>query len=245
MVERANGFLETSFLPGRVFASPNDFNAQLTNWLERANGRTVRSIHGRPADLFDTDYLSMIPLTPVDPLVGLHQWIRLARDYYVRVDTVDYSVDPRMIGRLVDVTATPTTVTATCDGHLSLARRDPGSITTSLPTQSTTREPPGCGPGSPLTADAASTPAGTPMDIRSPCARCRTTTPCSESTSPFPQQKRVVDDHHHTQVNHRHGGTSGQVALDVGVSDSGIEDPDDRALLGGTRRSGPRRESVT
>ena len=29
IVERANGYLETSFLPGRSFASPADFNAQL------------------------------------------------------------------------------------------------------------------------------------------------------------------------------------------------------------------------
>jgi transposase len=28
-VERANGYLETSFLPGRKFASPADFNTQL------------------------------------------------------------------------------------------------------------------------------------------------------------------------------------------------------------------------
>jgi transposase len=123
MVERANGFLETSFLPGRVFASPDDFNTQLTDWLERANGRTVRSIQGRPADLFDTDYRSMISLPPVSPSTGLNQRIRLARDYYVRVDTVDYSVDPRVIGRLIDVTATPTKVTATCDGHVVARHR--------------------------------------------------------------------------------------------------------------------------
>ena len=36
IVERRNGFFETSFMPGRVFASPADFNAQLTEWLERA-----------------------------------------------------------------------------------------------------------------------------------------------------------------------------------------------------------------
>jgi transposase len=33
LVERANGYLETSFLPGRRFAGPADFNAQLTEWL--------------------------------------------------------------------------------------------------------------------------------------------------------------------------------------------------------------------
>ena len=33
LVERANGYLETSFLPGRRFASPADFNAQLAEWM--------------------------------------------------------------------------------------------------------------------------------------------------------------------------------------------------------------------
>ena len=51
MVERNNQFLETSFLPGRTFSSPEDFNTQLAGWLERANSRTVRSIAGRPVDL--------------------------------------------------------------------------------------------------------------------------------------------------------------------------------------------------
>lgn len=118
IVERANGFLETSFVPGRVFTSPADFNAQLTDWLRRANLRVVRSVQGRPVELFETDYLSMIPLPPVAPPIGLNQRIRLARDYYVRVDTVDYSVDPRVIGRFVDVTASPTEVVVFCQGQI-------------------------------------------------------------------------------------------------------------------------------
>jgi hypothetical protein len=47
----------------------------------------------------------------------------LATDYYVRVDANDYSVDPRVIGRFVDVIASPTTVEAFCDGQL-VARHD-------------------------------------------------------------------------------------------------------------------------
>jgi hypothetical protein len=31
--------------------------------------------------------------------------IRLGRDYYLRVDSSDYSVDPTVIGRMVTVTA--------------------------------------------------------------------------------------------------------------------------------------------
>lgn len=119
MVERANGYLETSFLPGRQFGSPIDFNTQLGDWLERiANNRTVRAIQGRPVDLLRTDYLSMVELPPISPSVGLRQRIRLGRDYYVRVDTVDYSVDPRSIGRFVEVTASATLVTVCCDGQL-------------------------------------------------------------------------------------------------------------------------------
>ena len=35
LVERANGYLATSFLPGRTFVSAADFNAQLLEWLIR------------------------------------------------------------------------------------------------------------------------------------------------------------------------------------------------------------------
>ena len=44
LVERRNGFFETSFLPGRVFTSPFDFNIQISQWLaERANVRHLLS----------------------------------------------------------------------------------------------------------------------------------------------------------------------------------------------------------
>ena len=62
IVERANGYLETSFLPGRVFASPADFNAQLAGWLPLANTRQVRSLGARPADLIEQDRAAMRPL---------------------------------------------------------------------------------------------------------------------------------------------------------------------------------------
>ncbi len=123
MVERTNGYLETSFLPGRRFASPTDFNTQLGDWLPRANARTVRALQARPVDLLATELLSMLALPPVSPQVGLQQRIRLGRDYYVRVDTVDYSVDPRSIGRFVEVTASAHQVTVCCDGQL-VARHD-------------------------------------------------------------------------------------------------------------------------
>ena len=39
IIERAHDYLETSFLPGRSFTGPADFNTQLAEWLERVNRR--------------------------------------------------------------------------------------------------------------------------------------------------------------------------------------------------------------
>jgi hypothetical protein len=105
VVERRNGFFETSFMPGRDFASPADFNAQFGDWLTRANSRVVRTTKARPVDLLEADRAAMLALPPVAPQVGWSNRIRLGRDYYVRVDASDYSVDPTVIGRLVDVHA--------------------------------------------------------------------------------------------------------------------------------------------
>lgn len=118
LVERCNQYLETSFLPGRTFTSPTDFNEQLAGWLPEANQRVVRRLGGRPVDFLDQDKAAMLPLPPVAPTVGLRFRIRLSRDYYVRVDGNDYSIDPRCIGRFIDITATPEQVTAHVDGQL-------------------------------------------------------------------------------------------------------------------------------
>jgi hypothetical protein len=118
VVERRNGFFETSFMPGRTFTSPADFNTQFSDWLTVANARTVRTIKARPVDLLDADKAAMLPLPPVPPTVGWVNRVRLGRDYYVRVDSSDYSVDPAVIGRFVDVTAGLTKIEAHHDGRL-------------------------------------------------------------------------------------------------------------------------------
>lgn len=105
IVERRNGWFETSFMPGRTFASPADFNAQFADWLATANARMVRTIKARPVDLLDADRAKMLALPPVPLHLGWRNSIRLPRDYYVRLDSSDYSVDPTMIGRIVDVHA--------------------------------------------------------------------------------------------------------------------------------------------
>jgi transposase len=118
LVERANGYLETSFMPGRTFSGPGDFNAQLTDWLARANGRYHRRIECRPADRIEADRAAMVRLPPVAPATGWRTSTRLARDHYVRIASNDYSVHPSVIGRLVEVVAAPEEVTVTCGGRL-------------------------------------------------------------------------------------------------------------------------------
>lgn len=120
LVERRNGFFETSFLPGRTFTSPADFTAQINAWLaERAATRPLRALGGdRPCERWDADRAGMVGLPPLAPAVGLTHRVRLSRDYYVRVDSNDYSVDPRAIGRFVDVRADLERLVATCAGQV-------------------------------------------------------------------------------------------------------------------------------
>jgi hypothetical protein len=63
IVERRNGYFETSFMPGRTFASPADSNTQFADLLTIANSRVVRPIKACPVDLLDSDRAAM-RLTP-------------------------------------------------------------------------------------------------------------------------------------------------------------------------------------
>jgi transposase len=118
LVERANGYLETSFLPGRSFASPADFNAQLGDWLALVNQRPRRVLGCAPADRIQADRAAMVPLPPVAPVTGWRSALRLPRDHYVRLDANDYSVHPAAVGRRVELRADLERVRAFCDGRL-------------------------------------------------------------------------------------------------------------------------------
>jgi hypothetical protein len=105
-------------MPGRRFASPADFNAQFAGWLSLANARVVRTIKAAPVDLIDADRAAMLPLPPIPLHLGWRNMIRLGRDYYVRLDTNDYSVDPAVIGRMVDVAADLQRVRVRAEGRI-------------------------------------------------------------------------------------------------------------------------------
>jgi len=117
LIERAHDYLERSFLPGRSFASPADFNTQLSAWLAVANRRTRRVLGCAPTDRIVGDKAAMLSLPPVAPVTGWRSATRLARDHYVRLDSNDYSVHPAAIGRRVEVVADLARVRVFCEGQ--------------------------------------------------------------------------------------------------------------------------------
>jgi transposase len=139
LVERAHDYLERSFLPGRLFASPAAFNTQLESWLATVNTRPRRALGCAPTDRIAADKAAMLTLPPVPPAVGWRASVRLPRDHYIRLDSNDYSVHPAVIGRRVEVVADLARVRVLCDGkpvadhervwawHQSLA--DPDHVT--------------------------------------------------------------------------------------------------------------------
>jgi transposase-like protein len=118
IIERAHDYLERSFLPGRTFAGPDDFNRQLQDWLAVANGRTKRSLGCAPSERIAADKAAMLALPPVAPATGWRASTRLAGDHYVRIDSNDYSIHPAVIGRRIELIVNLDRVTALCDGRL-------------------------------------------------------------------------------------------------------------------------------
>ena len=111
VVERVQQFMETSFEPGRLFAAPPDFQEQLDGWFDgRANGRVHKTLRVRPIDRLAAEGLR--PLPERLPDVDWQAVVRIAPDPYVRIDTNDYSLDPRLVGRRVLVRASQTEVRA-------------------------------------------------------------------------------------------------------------------------------------
>jgi transposase len=118
IIERAHDYLERSFLPGRAFTGPADFNAQLTAWLTVVNNRPRRVLGCAPAERITADQAAMLTLPPVAPSTGWRTSLRLPRDHYVRLDSNDYSVHPAVIGRRIEVVADLHRVQAFCDGRV-------------------------------------------------------------------------------------------------------------------------------
>jgi transposase len=112
-VERFQGYLETSFEPARRFVNEHDFQAQLDTWVEgRANQRLHRTLRQRPIDLLAEEHAAMAPLPLLEPDLDRRAVERVGQDPYLRFDTCDYSLDPRLVGQRIETRISQTRILA-------------------------------------------------------------------------------------------------------------------------------------
>jgi transposase len=126
VVERLQGYMETSFEPGRSFVGELDFQEQLDRWFaERANVRFHRTLRCRPADRLVEELTLMRPLPERTPDVDRRLVTRVPPDPYVRVGSNDYSLDPRLVGRRVELRVSQREILAACldTGELACRHR--------------------------------------------------------------------------------------------------------------------------
>ena len=106
LLERAHRFMRSSFEPARRFASELDYQDQLDRWVaERANPRTHQGIRAVPAERLLAEREAMRPLPRQMPRSERRLTLRVSPQPYFRFDRNDYSLDPRLVGRRVEIRA--------------------------------------------------------------------------------------------------------------------------------------------
>jgi transposase len=128
VVERLQDFIERSFEPGRCFANELDYQLQLDAWFdERANPRIHKTLRCRPVDRLLEERAVMAPLLAA-PDTDRRWALRVPPDPYLRFDTCDYSLDPRLVGRKVEIRVTDREVAAVATDTGEVACRHPRSF---------------------------------------------------------------------------------------------------------------------
>ena len=123
-VERLQGYAETNFEPGRVFANELDYQDQLDGWFsDRANARVHRTLRAVPAERLVAERELMRPPPDAMPDLDRRFVTRVAAQPYLRFDTNDYSLDPRLAGRRVEVRISQREISAVALDSGELAAR--------------------------------------------------------------------------------------------------------------------------
>ncbi|MDQ3676008.1 MAG: IS21 family transposase, partial [Actinomycetota bacterium] len=129
VVERLQDFMERSFEPGRTFANELDFQLQLDCWFsDRANARMHKTLRARPIDRLIEERQVMAPLPATMPDTDRRWVLRVPPDPFLRFDTCDYSLDPGLVGRRVDVRVNEREITAVALDGGEIACRHPRSF---------------------------------------------------------------------------------------------------------------------
>lgn len=117
-VERANGYIETSFLPLRSFSSLLDLQAQHDEWATTvAWKRNHRRLGISPEVAHLTECAALGSLPERWPDTSAKTSVRASRDCFVRVAGADYSVPPAFTSRMLDVRLTLLEVVVFSEGR--------------------------------------------------------------------------------------------------------------------------------
>ncbi len=118
LAELVSARLESSFLPGRAFVSPADFNSRLADWLAADNARVSLPLGRSPAQLVSADRREMLPLPSVPPRTGWQQSLTVGSQPVIGFDANSYAVHHTARGRPVELVADLARVRVWCGGQL-------------------------------------------------------------------------------------------------------------------------------
>jgi transposase len=111
-LERSHRFMRTNFEPGRQFANELDFQLQLDGWCDKVNSRVHRTTRAVVGERLAEEQALMRPLPAALPDSDRRFVIRVPQQPYLRFDTNDYSLDPRLAGRRVEARVSQSELTA-------------------------------------------------------------------------------------------------------------------------------------
>jgi hypothetical protein len=122
-LERSHRFLHGNFEAGRRFANPLHFQDELDRWCERVNARVHRSTRAVVSERWTEERERMRPLPARMPNTQRRFVTRVAAQPYLRLDRNDYSLDPRLAGRRVEVRVSQSEISAVALDTGELAAR--------------------------------------------------------------------------------------------------------------------------
>jgi transposase len=122
-LERSHRFVHGNFEAGRRFANPLDFQDQLDGWCERINARVHRTTRAVVSERLAEERERMRALPKHLPESDRRFVTRVPAQPFLRFDRNDYSFDPRLVGRRVEVRVSQAEIGAVCLDTGELAAR--------------------------------------------------------------------------------------------------------------------------
>jgi transposase len=124
-LERSHRFVHGNFEAGRRFANHLDFQDQLDRWCDRINERKHRTTRAIVSKRLARERERMRALPSPMPGTDRRWVIKVPPQPYLRFDRNDYSLNPHLVGRRVEVRAGQTEITAVALDTGELAARHP------------------------------------------------------------------------------------------------------------------------